>query len=168
MAEMRALQATRFPESQPLPGALALTTHLHRHGIPIALATSSTTSNYTLKTSKLHHFFDLFQDVRITGDDPRVVGRGKPMPDIFLHALDILNTKFATRIEPSECLVFEDGIPGVKAGLDAGMHVVWVPDAAILALHHNQVDDILEQNGKLLTSLEDLKLEEYGLPPLKC
>jgi pseudouridine-5'-monophosphatase len=35
-------------------------------------------------------------------------------------------------ITPAECLVFEDGVPGVEAGRRAGMRVVWVPHPGLL------------------------------------
>jgi HAD superfamily hydrolase (TIGR01509 family) len=46
------------------------------------------------------------------------VGRGKPFPDIYLHAARALGAK------PSEVLVLEDTMPGVKAARAAGMTVV--------------------------------------------
>lgn len=44
--------------------------------------------------------------------------KGKPSPDIFLYAAQKMNT------DPNNCVVVEDSIPGVKAGLAAGMHVL--------------------------------------------
>jgi len=44
--------------------------------------------------------------------------KGKPFADPFLKAAELLG------IDPKKCLVFEDGIPGVKAAEAAGMH--WV------------------------------------------
>lgn len=41
--------------------------------------------------------------------------RGKPYPDPFLRAAELLGVK------PEECLVFEDGTPGVQAAESAGM-----------------------------------------------
>ena len=41
--------------------------------------------------------------------------RGKPYPDPFLRAAELLGVK------PGECLVFEDGDPGVQAAKSAGM-----------------------------------------------
>jgi HAD superfamily hydrolase (TIGR01509 family) len=45
------------------------------------------------------------------------VTRAKPAPDLFLHAAKALD------IAPSDCLVIEDSVNGVKAGLAAGMRV---------------------------------------------
>lgn len=47
-----------------------------------------------------------------------MVQRGKPHPDIFLHAAEQLG------MSPVECLVIEDSSSGVKAGVAAGMSVV--------------------------------------------
>lgn len=46
------------------------------------------------------------------------VTRGKPHPDLFLHAARELG------VEPSRTLVIEDSQPGVQAGVAAGMTVV--------------------------------------------
>lgn len=47
-----------------------------------------------------------------------MVARGKPAPDLFLHAAHSLNA------DPSRCLVLEDSEVGVRAAQDAGM-AVW-------------------------------------------
>ncbi len=47
-----------------------------------------------------------------------LVARGKPAPDLFLHAAQAMG------VDPARCLVIEDSLMGVKAGLAAGM-VVW-------------------------------------------
>jgi HAD superfamily hydrolase (TIGR01509 family) len=46
------------------------------------------------------------------------IDRGKPAPDIFLKAAELLG------VEPEGCWVIEDSKPGVTAGLAAGMRVV--------------------------------------------
>lgn len=47
-----------------------------------------------------------------------MVARGKPAPDLFLHVAKV------NGVDPARCLVIEDSLNGVKAGLAAGM-VVW-------------------------------------------
>lgn len=53
------------------------------------------------------------------------VPHGKPEPDVYLEA--------ARRLEvaPPDCLVVEDSINGVRAGVAAGMTVVLVPNASV-------------------------------------
>ena len=67
------------------------------------------------------------QRLRLTGLYPwfegrlfsaSMVARGKPHPDLFLHAAQALG------VPPSQCVVVEDSAPGVQAGLAAGMRVL--------------------------------------------
>ena len=46
------------------------------------------------------------------------VARGKPAPDLFLHAAA------AEGFAPSGCVVVEDSVPGVLGAVDAGMRVL--------------------------------------------
>lgn len=48
----------------------------------------------------------------------QMVDRGKPAPDLFLHAAERLG------VDPTRCLVIEDSPHGVTAAIDAGMAVV--------------------------------------------
>ncbi|CAK7198116.1 hypothetical protein SEUCBS139899_000774 [Sporothrix eucalyptigena] len=142
------LQSKNFPHAKPLPGVEELlatldsTRYWETKGdssngtagrrVHIALATSSQTVNFHLKTDHLTDLFSVFeQPRRVLGDDPRIApGRGKPLPDIYLLALKAINETLApgeAPITPEECLVFEDSVPGVEAGRRAGMRVVWCP-----------------------------------------
>jgi beta-phosphoglucomutase-like phosphatase (HAD superfamily) len=51
----------------------------------------------------------------VSGSD---IQRGKPAPDIFLRAAELL------KVAPQSCCVVEDSKPGVAAGLAAGMRVI--------------------------------------------
>ncbi len=46
------------------------------------------------------------------------VAHGKPAPDLFLHAAAAMGTA------PAECVVIEDSVLGVRAGVAAGMAVI--------------------------------------------
>ena len=46
------------------------------------------------------------------------VRRGKPAPDLFLHAAKSMG------FQPNRCLVIEDSVAGVRAGIAAGMHTI--------------------------------------------
>ncbi|MBL8700252.1 MAG: HAD family hydrolase [Alphaproteobacteria bacterium] len=61
-------------------------------------------------TGLLHHF-----DPHLFST--KMVARGKPAPDIFLHAARTMG------VEPDGCVVIEDSIPGVTAARAAGMTV---------------------------------------------
>ena len=104
----------------------------------IALATSSHSKNFALKTSHLEQLFEIFPTRnRVLGDDPRIPkGRGKPAPDIYLLALETINSQMReegkAEILPEECLVFEDSVPGIEAGRRAGMRTIWCPHQMIL------------------------------------
>ena len=66
---------------------------------------------------KLEHagIADLFAPNIFSAD---MVDRGKPAPDLFLHAAATL------AIEPRRCVVVEDSVNGVVAGKAAGMKVI--------------------------------------------
>jgi HAD superfamily hydrolase (TIGR01509 family) len=52
------------------------------------------------------------------------VPRGKPFPDLFLHAA------IAMDVQPSECTVVEDSVPGIQAARAAGMRAFAYAGAA--------------------------------------
>lgn len=132
------LKTELFPSCQPLPGVLDLLEGMKKGGVHMALATSSQKHMFALKTTHLPHMFEYFADEhKVLGDDPRIPhGRGKPAPDIYLLALKTLNetlrAKGEKEIQPEECLVFEDSVPGVEAGRRAGMQTIWCPHPELL------------------------------------
>ncbi|KAK1138694.1 hypothetical protein N8T08_002085 [Aspergillus melleus] len=153
-ARQAALQLEKFGNSQPLPGVRILldkllSTQSTDQPVHIALATSSHERNYRLKTDHLQDLFTVFpESQRVLGDDPRIgKGRGKPLPDIYLLALETINTNLRqrgeTEIKPEECLVFEDAVPGVEAGRRAGMRVVWAPHPGLLEAYKGREAEVL-------------------------
>lgn len=186
----------QFPDCKPLPGAETLVAKLSRarnvssgNRIELALASSCQSHSYDIKTSapetkQLLSFFP--SDKRILGDDPRVrEGRGKPAPDIYLVALQSLNSAMVygdKAIMPNECLVFEDSVAGVEAARRAGMRVVWVPHPDVAVEYQErqksvlagrtgmfrvgddwQLGDIDDGWAESIPSLEHFSYEKYGI-----
>lgn len=83
------------------------------------------------------------------------IRRGKPDPEPFLHALAGLNRLAGLgqpRLEPADCLVVEDSIPGIRAARTAGMKVLAVANT-------HTIQDLHEADA-LTHSLADVKLPE--------
>lgn len=82
--------------------------------IPFCVASSGSHEKMqtTLGKTKLLKYFE--GKLHSTLD----VGRGKPFPDIYLHAAGKMGV-----LDPSKCLVIEDSPLGVQGGVSAGMTV---------------------------------------------
>lgn len=80
--------------------------------VPFVLATSSSPSRtaMALSISGLNRYFTQPQIFTAS-----MVARGKPAPDLFLHAAQKHQTS------PASCLVLEDSAPGIAAAKAAGM-----------------------------------------------
>ncbi len=128
--------------------------HLHSHGVPIAVATSSSKPTLAEKTKNHRAVFDLFHHV-VTGSHPDLK-HGKPAPDIFLLSARL----FDPPPDPANCLVFEDAPNGVQAASDAGMQSVMVP-------HKNLAPQYTLKATQVLHSLIDFRPSDFGLPPFK-
>lgn len=142
-----------FRNCVTLPGVvkfLNTLSHYTNPEIKIALASSSGRKLFDLKTAHLPSISSAFPETcRVFGDDPDMGdAKKKPMPDIFLLALDRINTLCAESIEekvkPEECLVFEDSIAGVEAGRRAGMRVIWVPHEGLAEVCKGREIEVLE------------------------
>jgi len=138
-----------FPQAEPMPGAVRLTEHLYRSGVPQAVATSSDRRHFDLKISRHKDWFRLFRCV-VIGDDPEI-RRGKPAPDTFLLAAARLG------VAPARCLVFEDSPVGVQAALTAGMPVIAVPDPRLPS-------ESLQGASQVLKDLREFNPVSWGLP----
>ena len=135
-----------FRACVPMPGAVALTQYLARHGIPRAIGTSSSRRTLAFKTAAHGEWLASFGAI-VSADD---VEHGKPAPDIFLRAAALIGAP------PESTLVFEDAPSGVEAALAAGMHVVAVPEHAFR--------DRVGAAHLVLSSLEAFDPAPWGLP----
>jgi HAD superfamily hydrolase (TIGR01509 family) len=100
----------------PTPGLFVLLDHLHRRGLPTAVATSSGRS-YADSLLTRHGVSDRFTFVLGSED----VTYGKPDPQIYRLAAERFGVK------GDELLVLEDSPAGVAAGRGAGAVTVAVP-----------------------------------------
>lgn len=87
-------------------------------GIKLGIATSNS-RELVENIASVHGLKNYFESI-ITSCD---VKKGKPAPDIYLAVAKELG------VEPKNCLVFEDIVPGILAGKAAGMKVCGVADA---------------------------------------
>lgn len=91
------------------------------HPVAVVSGGNRPTVDQTLRQAGLD---DLFSVV-VTPED---VAHGKPAPDMFLLAAERLG------VDPEGCWVIEDGPPGIRGALAAGMNVVAIGTAAIQQL----------------------------------
>jgi HAD superfamily hydrolase (TIGR01509 family) len=80
---------------------------------PRCVASSSIPERIALSL-RITGLADLFDNIFSSAQ----VARGKPAPDLFLHAASRMNAL------PGECLVIEDSMAGVQAARAAGMRVI--------------------------------------------
>lgn len=94
------------------PGAVEFLDYLKENNIPRTIATMSEWDNveFYIKEFQLEKWFDLDKIVYSDGTIP-----GKPAPDIFLIAAEKIG------LNPSDCVVIEDAIAGIKSAQSAGI-----------------------------------------------
>lgn len=134
--------AQRHAEDLPvLPGALEAVRRMAEH-YPLAIASSSP-----------RRLIDVVIEALGIGDVIKVsvsteeVERGKPAPDGFLKAAELLG------VDPAACLAVEDSTNGVLSALAAGMKVVAIPPH-----FHPPTPEVLARTHEL-SSLEGLTHE---------
>ncbi|TVU35058.1 hypothetical protein EJB05_16927, partial [Eragrostis curvula] len=148
------LYLKRWQKAKPLPGVKRLVKHLHKHGVPLALASNSIRRNVNHKLEKLEErivlkigetVFLLFL-VEI-----RSLMENLPLTCRFLEAAKGLG------VNPSSCLVIEDSLVGVQGAKASGAKVVAVPSLQSQRQHYSIADTVLY-------SLLDFYPELWGLP----
>lgn len=118
--ELRTQHVYKIRETEGIPvkkGVKDIFEYIRNYGLKCAVATS-TRCESAEKTLHEIGVWD-YLDAVVYGDE---VEHGKPEPDIFLRAAKAIG------VNPSEAVVVEDSINGIKAGYAADMRVVHIPD----------------------------------------
>lgn len=99
---------------RPVTGVEDVILGLRERNVPLCVASNGGHAKieHSLRVTGL---YDYFSEARFSRDD---VPRGKPAPDLFLYAAEVMGVpaQFTT--------VVEDSLTGVQAALAAGMHVL--------------------------------------------
>ncbi|WP_431124592.1 beta-phosphoglucomutase [Flagellimonas flava] len=96
-----------------LPGAKELLTHLRTEGFNVALGSASKNAIKVLQQLNANMYFDVI-------GDGNSVSKSKPEPDIFLYGSEKM------KLQPDECIVFEDAESGIDAAKAGGFYSVGI------------------------------------------
>ena len=145
MELMTTVQRLISTRGQPLTGVYTILSMLSDRGLKLGLASSSPPRLIETVVCQLEirkYFYVMCSAVNEE--------RGKPDPAVYLTTARKLG------VEPSDCIAFEDSVPGVRSAKAAGMSVVAVPTAGQLWEHEFDSADLK------LNSLADFSLEMLG------
>lgn len=126
------------------PGADEIIRYVAEQNIPRAIASSSS-------QVIIEHFVEMmgWADLIPQRYSAEFMEKGKPAPDIYLHAAEKLG------IQPEHCLALEDSRAGTRSAIAAGMTCYTVPD-----LSHSKLSDFEGINDNIYNSLFDI-LDEF-------
>jgi len=107
--------------AEPLPGVRKVLAWLEERAIPRAICSGGRRNEIIelLEIFKLRHHFDVLvaiEDVRF----------GKPEPEGYNKAFDMLNMEYDAELDKAFSLVIEDSAGGCTAGKEAGIRVLGV------------------------------------------
>jgi beta-phosphoglucomutase family hydrolase len=124
-------------------GSIDLVRHLRKKGIKTAVVSASKNCERVLNVTGIADLFDVMVEGNVAA---RLNLPGKPAPDTFLKAAEMLAT------EPSRAVVVEDAISGVQAGRAGKFGMVIGVDrhGDPNSLKNNGADIVVEDLDKLL------------------
>lgn len=85
----------------------------NKYKVGLVTSSNKVKMDYAMKKLRLNDVFD-------TEVMAERISKGKPVPECYLLAARDLN------VNPQECVVFEDSLAGLQAGISAGMKVIGV------------------------------------------
>ncbi len=98
---------------KPVNGLIKFIIELKSNNYKLAIATSAPPGNveFTFEHIPIKDYFEIVLDASS-------IKNGKPNPEIYKKAISLLDLK------PSECLIFEDSLPGIRAAMGSGSRVI--------------------------------------------
>jgi beta-phosphoglucomutase len=129
------------PDKHIIPGLIGFLGKLRQSGIKCVLATSAPKENAVFILSELG-----IEKYFIAVLDSSDVNKGKPEPDVYLKAAK------KAGYPPEKCIIFEDSIAGVEAGLRAGAKVI-----GITTTHHA---DELSECSKVISNFKEVTVAD--------
>ena len=133
---------------QALPGVVERLKEAMALGIKAAVASSSSFGWVDGHLSRLA-LKDHIELIRTRDDVKRI----KPHPDLYLAAAAGL------KVDPVDCVVFEDSLNGVKAAKAAGMTCYAIPNRVTSVLDFREADG--RYDSLALVSLKNLQLRRF-------
>jgi beta-phosphoglucomutase len=112
-AKEKKYQEVFRPELRLIKGLYEFLHSAHNAGIKIAIGSAAIMYNidFVLDGVNVRHYIDAI----VSADD---VGASKPHPETYLKCANLL------RVEPKDCLVFEDAPKGAESAFNAGMDCI--------------------------------------------
>ena len=102
-----------------LPGVKEFMNELRSKGVKIALGSASKNAMTILNQLELTNYFDAIVD-------GTHVSNAKPDPEVFLKGAQLL------KVDPANCVVFEDAEAGVEAAINGNMKCVGIGSPEVL------------------------------------
>lgn len=127
----------------PIPGAVALL-----NSIPQGRWCVVTSGTRYLATTRMRKFGIPVPDILVTADD---VKNGKPDPEPYRRGAELL------RVNPADCIVFEDAPAGIRSAQGAGMKVISLPST--------YPAEELHEADVIVPSLSGIKVTPNGSGP---
>jgi beta-phosphoglucomutase family hydrolase len=131
---------------EPYPGSTELVSRLLERGVRVAIVSSSANAPDVLRAAGVLEQFEAVVDGAVARDRELP---GKPRPDTYVHAAELLDTA------PARAVVVEDALSGVQAGAagDFGLVVGVDRGAGRDALLDNGADVVVSDLAELVPGL---------------
>lgn len=119
------------------PGVLDFLEDVRKNGVKCAVVTSSNKAKMAAVKRRIPNFDELFDKV-LTAED---FSASKPDPACYLYGAQVFSA------QKCQCVVFEDAVNGLQAGMSSGMFTIGFattnPRHVIAPLCHHVQDDFL-------------------------